>query len=142
MDDAAIDAELAIWESTQPPWERGDPLWTLLAYRLARYALHVARTDVRNVGFRVSNERRDQLLRAVASISANIGEGHSRPSARERLRYYSYAVGSAREASAWYGSITDALSPGTADARGAVLTRVRRFLLGLIRRSSDARWRT
>ncbi|MBC7896698.1 MAG: four helix bundle protein, partial [Cytophagaceae bacterium] len=43
-----------------------------------------------------------QLLRAVDSISANIAEGYSRFSGRERARFYEIALGSAREAREWY----------------------------------------
>jgi four helix bundle protein len=140
MDDAAIDAELAIWESAQPPWERADPIWSLVAYRLARYALDNAKGDLRGAGLRVPADARDQLLRSSASVVANIGEGYSRPTPRDRAKFYAYAVGSAREAVAWYQSVDDRLPGGVATARIIVLTRVRRLLLGLIQRSGDARW--
>jgi four helix bundle protein len=35
-------------------------------------------------------------------VSANIGEGYSRRSGRDRARFYEYALGSAREARDWY----------------------------------------
>jgi four helix bundle protein len=78
--------------------------------------------------------------RAIASISANIGEGYSRMSAAERARFFTFALGSTREAISWYTSISDLLPPGTAADRVAVLSRIRRLLLGLIRRGPQTRW--
>lgn len=141
MDDATLEIEFRRWEAQQAPWERADPIWSLLAYRLARYLVDAARADVGSYNSRVSFAARDQLLQSVASISANIGEGHSRATLRDRTRFYAYALGSAREAVSWYAAISDALPPGTVAARMAALTRVRRLTLGLIRRGSDHRWR-
>ena len=97
-----MDVELAIWELNQAPWERADPLWTLFAYRFARYMLDQTRHDLSAGLPRVSAGTRDQLLRAIASISANIGEGYSRSTTRERTRFYTFALGSTREAISWY----------------------------------------
>src|SRR4051794_9257483 len=38
-----------------------------------------------------------QLLRSAGSIGANIAEGYSRRSARDRIRFYEYALGSSAE---------------------------------------------
>src|SRR5262249_34072260 len=105
MDDIAMDNELALWDQAQNPAEKLDPIWTLLAYRLSRYALDLAKADIRQAGPRVGARMRDQLLRSVASVSANIGEAHSRPTARERNRFYVFALGSVREAIPWYSTI-------------------------------------
>jgi four helix bundle protein len=140
MDDKAMDVELSLWEAQQAPWERADPLWSLIAYRLARFVLDQVREDLRGLGTRVSLVTRDQVLRSAASISANIGEGYSRPSARERARFYGFALGSAREAVSWYASIAHLLPGGAVAARMAVFARLRRLLLGLLRRASDQRW--
>jgi four helix bundle protein len=40
---------------------------------------------------------RNQVLRASSSISLNLGEGSSKPTVRDRLRYYHTALGSLRE---------------------------------------------
>ena len=40
---------------------------------------------------------RDQLHRSSSSIALNLGEGCSRPSTKERLRFYTIAFGSLRE---------------------------------------------
>ena len=42
-----------------------------------------------------------QLYRAVGSIPANLAEGYSRSSGRDRARFFEYALGSAREARDW-----------------------------------------
>ncbi|MFL5560725.1 MAG: four helix bundle protein [Gemmatimonadaceae bacterium] len=73
-----------------------------------------------------------QLLRSAGSIGANIAEGYSRRSARDRIRYYEYALGSAAETEAWYQSARRAL-PAIFDERIARLTSVRRLLLTMIR---------
>jgi four helix bundle protein len=43
-----------------------------------------------------------QLYRSLGSISANMAEGYSRSAGRDRARLFEYALGSAREARAWY----------------------------------------
>ena len=40
---------------------------------------------------------RDQLTRATESILLNLGEGSAKPSAKDRARFYSMALGSFRE---------------------------------------------
>ena len=62
----------------------------------------------------------DRLHRAVGSIGANLAEGYSRSSARDRARLYEYALGSAREAREWY-------------------VRVHRVLVAVLRRAHVAR---
>ena len=131
MTDAEMDVEVA-------PWERMDPIWTLLAYRMARFASDMVRADLRSADGRVPITVRDQLLRATASVSANIGEGYSRATGRERARFYSYALGSTRESVTWYSTLMDELPSGVGAARIALLTRIRRLLLGLIRSSARA----
>ncbi len=141
MDDGTLEIEFRRWESQQAPWERADPIWSLVAYRLARYLLDAARADVGSYNTRVGFAARDQLVQSVTSISANIGEGHSRPTQRDRVRFYCYALGSAREAVSWYTAVSDALPPGTVGTRIAALTRIRRLLLGLLRRRTNPDWR-
>ncbi len=38
----------------------------------------------------------------VGSIRANIAEGYSRGTGKDRARFYEYALGSARESRDWY----------------------------------------
>jgi len=85
---------------------RGDSVWQVRAYRLALFLADLAWYDA---GRLMSDKRSlgivDQLVRAVGSISANIEEGYSKATGRDRARFYEYALGSARESR---GGITKA----------------------------------
>jgi four helix bundle protein len=67
-------------------------------YRLALFLGDLAWHDVTKL---VSDRRTvslaDQLFRAIGSIGANIAEGYSRQSGKDRTRFYEYALGSTRE---------------------------------------------
>src|SRR5690554_478001 len=91
------------WERTVPAAITSDVLWRLRVYRLALYAADIGWNDV----IRLGRDRRaraltDQLYRSLGSVSANIAEGNSRATGRERARFYEYALGSARESRDWY----------------------------------------
>jgi len=43
-----------------------------------------------------------QLYEALGSISANLAEGYSRGTGKDRARFYEYSLGSARESRDWY----------------------------------------
>jgi len=79
----------------------------------------------------------DQLTRAVGSIAANIAEGHSRSSLADRLRFFGYALGSAREAAVWYETLRGALG-GIVTDRQDTLIQIRRLLLATLRRARPA----
>jgi four helix bundle protein len=81
----------------------------------------------------------DQLLRAVSAISADLDEGYSRSSGRERAHYYEYAVGSAREARGWYYKCAAAFAPEVVTARLARLSRIIRILTAVIPRERERR---
>jgi four helix bundle protein len=74
----------------------------------------------------------DQLIRAVGSIGANIAEGYSRGSARDRARFYEYALGSAREARDWYWKVRHGLDEATLAARLSLMTQLVRLLLRMM----------
>src|SRR5205085_6332431 len=81
---------------------RGDSLWKAKVYRLGLFAADISWQDVT----RLKDDSRtkslsDQLYRSLGSISANIAEGYSRGTSKERAHYYDYALGSAREARDW-----------------------------------------
>ena len=46
---------------------------------------------------RLPPHAKDQLLRASSSIGNNVSEGYGRISAKDKKRFYRYALGSARE---------------------------------------------
>jgi four helix bundle protein len=131
----SADVALFEWETRQPEGVTGDPLWRLNCYREALFLLERTAEDVRELGRPKSQvAAAEQLLTAVGSIAANMAEGYGRPTTADRVRFFSYALGSAREAIAWY----QALRPSTADARIddriTRLARIRRMLLGLLTR--------
>jgi four helix bundle protein len=110
-----------------------DPLWTVESYRMSHAALGHAWADVRVIGrFRVLEPATGQLYRAIASIAANIAEGYSRGSGRDRARFYEYALGSARESIVWYHAARPVLPRELVEERIDRLTRIRRLLLTMI----------
>jgi four helix bundle protein len=125
---------------------KSDALWTLHVYRLALYAGDLAIGDARRLrGAPEMAELAGQLVRAVGSIGANIAEGYSRLGARERARFFEYALGSARESRDWYYKARFDLDDGMAAQRIALLTRIAKVVLALIahrRRLKAARRRT
>ena len=132
MDDAEMDRILADWAAGKSVVDRSDPLWQLVSYRFARFAMDSARDDASVVaGSRP--EIADQLVRAAASIAANIGEGYSRPTFADRRRFYGYALGSTREAAIWYAALEGReLGAELVEARACVLSRVRRLIFGML----------
>lgn len=139
MTDDEMDGALAEWASTRSPVETQDPIWGLVTYRFARFAAELAKADAKTL----PPHRADignQLLRAAASVAANIAEGYSRPTAPDRSRFYGYALGSAREAAAWYAALeNNPLSTETALARVAILGRLRRLLFGMLKAARSRR---
>src|ERR1019366_10226931 len=75
-----------------------------------------------------------QLLRATGSISANIAEGYGRPTPADRVRFLSYALGSARESISWYQALRPSIEHVATDSRLTRIARIRRLLIGLLSR--------
>jgi four helix bundle protein len=126
--------EQVAWERTCSRAVTSDVLWRLDVYRSALFLLDRARTDARLVVADCPEAGiTAQLVRAAGSVSANIGEGYSRSTRADRLRFLGYALGSARECATWYLGLNDALPAPTIDARLLLLSRIRALLLGLIR---------
>ena len=75
-----------------------------------------------------------QLYAAVGSIAANLGEGYSHSSGRDRARIFEYALGSTRESMVWYQAAQPV--PGTDIVRDRLdkLEEIRRLLLATIPR--------
>lgn len=121
------------WLETVPAEITGDPLWTIEAYRLALFAADIGWTDVTKL---MQDKRTldlaSQLYRALGSIGANISEGFSRGSGRDRARFYEYALGSARESRTWYFNGRHVLSESVARHRMQLLTQIIRLLLVMI----------
>jgi four helix bundle protein len=135
MTNESVDLPLKAWEATQPDAITKDPLWTLNCYREALFLVDTVRNDVNEFGAPTAmTVAKEQLLTSVGSIAANISEGYGRATAADRSRFFSYALGSTREAIAWYRTVRPThIHPGVED-RVERLSRIRRMLLGLLGR--------
>ena len=128
------------WLETVPDSITNDLLWKMKVYRLALFAAELGWRDVTKLARdRRSVSLSDQLYRALGSISANVAEGYSRRSGKDRSRFYEYALGSARESRAWYYKARHVLGQPVADHRLDLLSQIIRLLLVMI---PDQRGRT
>lgn len=121
------------WETEVQEAIRGDSLWRAKAYRLALFAADVGWRDVT----KLMTDRRtrglsDQLYRALGSVSANIAEGYSRGTGRDRARFYEYALSSARESRDWYFKARHLLGDEVVQPRLSLLTEIIRLLLTMV----------
>jgi four helix bundle protein len=121
------------WEQGVAEEITGDSLWRVKAYRLGLFVGDVGWFDVT----KLMKDRRtrglaDQLYRAVGSISANVAEGYSRGTGRDRARFYEYALGSARESRDWYHKGRRVLGERVVGHRMSLLTQIIRLLLTMI----------
>lgn len=131
--DSAVEQALAKWSQGIGPDETADPIWNLLAYRIARCLVDQAQADGMLLVAHVDPKTIGQLSRAVGSIAANVAEGYSRRSAADRSRFYGYALGSSRETTVWYRSVAWCMEPRDLDLRMAFLTQERRLLMGMLK---------
>ncbi len=135
MSNESADVTLMEWERRQPASITGDPLWGLLCYREAMFLLEQTREDVKSFSeSSIQAPAVGQLLRAAGSISANIAEGYGRSTIVDRMRYLTYALGSARECISWYQALRPSVEHPKTDERLARLERIRRLTLGLLTR--------
>ena len=121
------------WAATVPRFVRSDPLWTVAAYRKSLFLSDLAWPDVT----KLMSDRRtislaDQLYRAVGSVGANVAEGYSRGTGKDRVRFYEYALGSAREARDWYYKGRHVLGERVLNHRCELLAEIIRLLLTMI----------
>jgi len=121
------------WEQSVPETIRGDSLWKVKAYRLALFLTDVGWHDVT----KLMKDRRtvrlsDQLYRSLGSISANLAEGYSRGTGKDRARFYEYSLGSARESRDWYYKGRHILREDVTQHRLQLLTEVIRLLLTMV----------
>jgi len=122
------------WASKVPQEITGDSLWRMEAYRLALFACDLGWQDVTAL----AQDRRtvalsNQLYRALGSISANLAEGYSRGTGKDRAHFYEYALGSTRESRDWYFKARNVLGLALTQDRLALLTQIARLLLTMTR---------
>ena len=114
-----------------------DPLARMRAFTLSQELLDVAWVDAKNLSTeRLTEQISGQLYAAIASISANIGEGYSRSSGKDRSRIFEYALGSVREAMVWYRAAKPVIGE-VAIERLNKLEEIRRMLLVIIPRERN-----
>jgi four helix bundle protein len=121
------------WEEKVPVEIKSDSVWNSKAYRAALFLSDLAWYD----STRLTKDKRtlglsDQLYRATGGISADIEEGYSRGTGKDRARFYEYALGSAREARGWYYKGRHILGPAVAEHRIRLLAEVIKLLLTMI----------
>lgn len=121
------------WEKEVPQEIRADSLWKMEAYRLALFAADLGWYDVT----KLMKDRRtmalsDQLYRSLGSVSANLAEGYSRGTGKDRARFYEYALGSARESRDWYYKSRHVLGEVVTQHRLQLLTQIIRLLLTMV----------
>lgn len=121
------------WEQGVPKEIREDSLWRMEAYRLGLFLSDLAWHDTAQL----IKERRmyatsDQLYRAVGSISANLAEGYSRGTGKDRARFYEYALGSARESRDWYYKARHVLATTVIAHRLSLATQIIKLALTMV----------
>lgn len=121
------------WEQEVPETIKADTLWKMAAYRYALFLNDLGWYDAtklmqdrRTVGFA------SQLYEALGSISANLAEGYSRGTGKDRARFYEYALGSARESRDWYFKGRRILSETVVTHRLKLLEEIIRLLLTMV----------
>ena len=121
------------WLGTVPEEITGDALWKMKVYRLALFAADVGWHDVSKlIRDRRTMSLADQLYRALDSISANVAEGYSKSSGKDRARFYEYALGSARESRDWYYKGRHVLEQPIVHHRLDLLSQIVRLLLVMV----------
>jgi four helix bundle protein len=112
---------------------KDDAVWTLSAYRHALFLSDLCWHDVT----KLMRDKRttgvsSQLYGAVGSVGANLAEGYSRGSGRDRARFYEYSLGSARESRDWYFKARHVLGDQVATHRMEFLGEIIRLTLTMI----------
>ncbi len=121
------------WLKDVPVEIRDDSLWKMEASRLSLFIADVGWHDVTKL---MQDKRTlklsDQLYRALGSIGANLAEGYSRGTGKDRARFYEYSLGSARESRDWYYKGRHVLGEKATEHRLQLTTQILRLLLTMI----------
>lgn len=123
----------AEWENGVPDILQEDVLWKVKAYRLSMFLADIVWQDVvklsKTVGMRSLS---DQLYRSSGSICANLEEGYSKLSAKDRARFYEYSLGSARETRGWFYRARHVLGEEVLSHRLQLTTEIIKLLLTMV----------
>jgi len=121
------------WEDRVPVEIKRDSVWNSKAYRLALFAADLSWHDsTKLVADKRTISLADQLFRSMGAISADIEEGYSRGTGRDRARFYEYGLGSAREARGWYYKGRHVLGDAVVAHRISMLAEIIKLLLTMI----------
>ncbi len=121
------------WVKTVPAAITGDVLWKVEAYRLGLFAADIGWHDVTKLmQDKRTYDLSDQLYRSIGSISANIAEGYSKSTGKDRARFYEYALGSARESRDWYYKARHILGDEVTNHRLNFITQIIRLLITMV----------
>ena len=105
------------------------------AYQLAKELRTISWADAEALRQQpITSEIAPQLYLAVGSIAANLAEGYSRSSGKDRAHIFEYALGSTRETLEWYQSGLPVLGEDVVHAREDILVEIRRLLIATIPR--------
>lgn len=117
------------WEKTIPEDIKNHLLWKMQAYRLALFISDLGWHDSTKL-LKDSRTKKiaDQLYRALGSISANLAEGYSRSSGKDRARFHEMALGSALESKEWYLRTRFILDEAVIAHRLGLLTQITKLL--------------
>ena len=125
--------KFAEWEEDVPDVLREDALWAVKAYRLSLFLADIAWHDVVKLSKAPGmGSLSDQLYRSAGSICANIEEGYSKQSSKDRARFYEYSLGSARETRGWFYRARHILGDEVANHRLGRSTEVIKLLLTMV----------
>jgi len=117
------------WMATVPDEIKQDPLWKLEVYRLGLFVAEIGWEDVGLLNKNnLTRDAADQIIRSLNSISANIAEGYSRSTGKDRARYFEYALGEAREARDRYYKVRRVLKQEVVLHRIKLLTQIVKIL--------------
>jgi len=121
------------WEANVPDTIKADVLWKMAVYRHALFLSDLGWFDVT----KLQQDHRtlgvsDQLYRSLGSVSANIAEGYSRGTGKDRARFYEYSLGSARESRDWYFKSRHILGEKVAEHRMEFTSEIIRLLLTIV----------
>ncbi len=120
------------WQSKVHQVMLHDPSWKMEAYRLSLFLSDICWVDTSSILDKRIYSLADQLYRSVGSISANIVEGYSRLSNKEKARFYEISLGSAREAKDWYFKSRHILGEEVFLSRANLITSIIKLLNKMI----------
>jgi four helix bundle protein len=133
-----LEARFREWEKVPPEDLHGDPLWRMTAYRMALFMSDLVRDDAAGILRRgAPGHKVVQLESCVESVEANIAEGYSKFSGKDRAKFFETALASARESRGWYRRSRHWLGEDEATERQMMMTQVIKILTVAIPRERN-----